>query len=62
MPASRRVSPVEREMERRRERARWPRYHQGWQLYLKAADPERAADIVVDNDDLACPRLVRTCP
>jgi uridine kinase len=49
-----------KELEQRLARARWPRYQQGWELYTKEAEPERAADLVIDNDDFAIPRLIRT--
>jgi uridine kinase len=47
-----------REMDRRLERARWPRYHDGWQLYLDSAHPMTRATMVIDNDDLPRPLLV----
>jgi uridine kinase len=47
------------EIARRLERARWPRYHEGWQLYVDEADPEAVADIVIDNDHFANPMLAR---
>jgi uridine kinase len=39
-------------------RARWPRYRDGWQLYLEEVDPRSAATLVVDNEDLRCPQVV----
>lgn len=50
------------EMDRRLARARWPRYHRGWQLYIEEVDPESLATMVVDNDDFAVPLVVRTSP
>jgi uridine kinase len=35
------------------------RYHAAARLYLAAVDPVTRADIVVDNNDLAAPRIVR---
>jgi uridine kinase len=54
------VDPVTRarELDRRLRRARWPRYRDGWQRYLDAADPARAATITVDNNDLSEPAFV----
>jgi uridine kinase len=55
------ADPAGREAEvgRRLERARWPRYAEGWQRYLDDADPLARADLVVDNDDLAIPSYHR---
>ncbi len=39
-------------------RARWPRYRQGWSMYLDALAPAESADIVVDNNDLGSPSIV----
>lgn len=47
-----------RELDRRLHRARWPRYRDGWQRYLDAADPAGAATITVDNNDFCEPRLM----
>jgi uridine kinase len=47
-----------RELDRRLRRARWPRYREGWQRYLDAADPSHAATITIDNNDFAEPTLV----
>lgn len=46
-------------LDERLDRSRWPRYRAGWSHYLDhiAAAP---ADIVIDNDDLAEPRVVAT--
>ena len=43
------------ETERRLRRARWPRYHDGWQLYLNDVGPQEHADIIVTNDDFLAP-------
>lgn len=55
------LDPTERaaELDHRLQRARWPRYRQGWQLYIDAADPRTAADVVVDNNVFAEPSIVR---
>lgn len=34
------------------------RYRQGQELYLDEARPREAASVIVDNTDLACPRIV----
>jgi uridine kinase len=49
-----------RELDRRLRRARWPRYRDGWQRYLDAANPGRAATITIDNNDFAAPALAAT--
>jgi uridine kinase len=49
----------EAEVERRLERARWPRYRDGWQRYLDDAAPSERADVIVHNDDLAAPAIRR---
>lgn len=36
------------------------RYAEGQRIYLAACDPERRADVVIDNTEPAAPRLVRT--
>lgn len=58
------VDPSHRagELDQRLQRARWPRYRHGWQLYLDAAEPETAADIVIDNNDFLAPTILRTTP
>lgn len=38
------------------------RYFGGQRLYLERCDPREAADIVVDNEDCASPRIVRDRP
>jgi uridine kinase len=43
------------EIDRRLSRARWPRYSEGWQLYVDQVDPLKAATIVIDNDELVAP-------
>ena len=55
MPAG--PSERARELDARLRRARWPRYRDGWQRYLDAADPAARADLVVDNNDVAAPLL-----
>ena len=56
------ADPAAREAEvgRRLERARWPRYREGWQRYLDDCAPIDRADVVVDNDDLAAPVVTRS--
>lgn len=49
----------QRELEQRLARARWPRYHEGWQLYLDSVDPAATATVVIDNDDFATPTIRR---
>jgi uridine kinase len=46
------------ELDARLRRARWPRYRQGWATYTEAVRPADRADLVIDNDDLAKPRLL----
>jgi uridine kinase len=55
------ADPAEREAEvgRRLERARWPRYTDGWQRYVDDCAPLERADVVLDNDDLAAPSYHR---
>jgi uridine kinase len=48
------------EMERRVQRARRDRYTQGQALYENKADPARRAMVVIDNDDFAHPRILRS--
>lgn len=47
------------ELDRRLCQARWPRYREGWQLYIDMDEPRAAADLVVDNNDFASPFVVR---
>ena len=35
------------------------RYVEGWRLYRERCRPDEAATVVVDNDDLAAPRILR---
>lgn len=53
------VDPVERaaELDRRLERARWPRYRHGWQKYIESVDPA-AATMDIDNEDLESPAII----
>jgi len=46
------------EIDARLDRARWPRYRDGWRLYVEQVDPADVATIVVDNDDFAAPRVL----
>lgn len=47
-------------IDERLSRARWPRYRDGWRTYVDATDPAGQATIVIDNNDLAAPRILRT--
>ena len=38
------------------------RYHAACRRYLDEVDPERIADVVVDNDDPSAPRIIRVVP
>jgi hypothetical protein len=53
------ADPVERaaEVDRRLERARWPRYRHGWQKYIGSVDPA-AATMDIDNEDLEAPAII----
>lgn len=46
-------------IDERLERARWPRYRSGWRHYVEQADPASKASMVIDNNDLARPRIIR---
>jgi uridine kinase len=48
------------ELDRRLDTARWPRYRHGWSAYIDNHAPRRRATIVIDNNDLARPRLLAT--
>jgi uridine kinase len=48
------------ELDRRLDLARWPRYRHGWSSYIDDLAPHHRATIVVDNNDLACPRILET--
>jgi uridine kinase len=45
-------------IDRRLDRARWPRYRQGWSVYVDTVSPSRRATVVIDNNDLGWPRLL----
>lgn len=47
------------ELDTRLRRARWPRYRDGWQMYVSAVQPASMATVVVDNNDLRTPVVVR---
>ncbi len=49
----------QQEIDRRLASARWPRYSDGWKLYCEHVRPEAMATIVIDNDDLSAPALVK---
>ena len=46
------------ELDRRLETARWPRYRHGWSSYIDNVAPHRRATFVIDNNDLARPRIL----
>ena len=46
------------ELDRRLDTARWPRYRHGWDLYISDVAPRGRATVVVDNNDLAHPRIL----
>lgn len=46
------------ELDRRLDLARWPRYRHGWFSYIDHLAPQRQATIVIDNNDLARPRIL----
>ena len=46
------------ELDRRLEVSRWPRYRRGWNSYVGTVAPATRATFVVDNNDLARPRLL----
>jgi len=46
------------EIASRIERARRHRYVEGQALYERQARPREHANIVIDNDDFACPRVI----
>ena len=48
------------EVDRRLDLARWPRYRHGWTAYVDDILPAQRATVVVDNNDLAHPRLLTT--
>lgn len=43
------------ELDARLVRARWPRYRDGWRIYVDAVQPASMATVVVDNNDLRMP-------
>lgn len=53
--------PVDRAaaLDTRLERARWPRYRTGWRIYVDADRPAENATIVIDNNNIHTPRIVR---
>ena len=48
------------EVDRRLDLARWPRYRRSWSSYVGDITPARLATVVIDNNDLASPRLLTT--
>ena len=46
------------ELDRRLDTARWPRYRHGWDRYVGDVAPVSRATVVVDNNDLAHPRIL----
>lgn len=51
-----------RELDARLARARWPRYRDGWRLYVDTARPADRATCVIDNDDVSEPRVANADP
>jgi uridine kinase len=45
------------ELDRRLERARWPRYRAGWRIYAESVQ-NTPADVVIGNEDLAAPSIL----
>ena len=39
--------------------ARWPRYRDGWRLYVESVQPAAAATGVIDNNDIGTPALLK---
>ena len=56
------LNPTKRaaELDNRLEAARWPRYRHGWSAYVDDFGPRSRATVVVDNNDLAHPRILDT--
>ncbi len=52
------VSQRAAELDRRLGTARWPRYRHGWDHYISDVTPLSRATVVVDNNDLAQPRIL----
>jgi uridine kinase len=52
------VSQRAAELDRRLNTARWPRYRHGWDRYVLDVAPRSRATVVVDNNDLAQPRIL----
>lgn len=50
-------TPRAAELDKRLERARWPRYRHGWQNYIDSIDPA-SIDILIDNEDFATPSIL----
>ena len=46
------------ELDHRLDTARWPRYRHGWDRYVGDVAPVSRATVVVDNNDLAHPRIL----
>jgi len=53
-------TPRAAELDRRLDLARWPRYRHGWSSSIDDLAPHRRATMVVDNNDLACRRILVT--
>ena len=39
--------------------ARWPRYRDGWRVYVDAVRPASSATVVIDNNDVRAPAILR---
>lgn len=46
------------DLDRRLDLARWPRYRHGWSSYVDDCAPHNRATMAIDNNDLACPRVL----
>lgn len=57
------ADPTERaeEIDRRLQRARWPRYREGWRRYVDSLPPD-GVDLVIDNEDFSNPSILARAP
>lgn len=46
-------------IDERLRQARWPRYRDGWRIYVDAVQPSATATVVIDNNDFRSPIVVR---
>lgn len=47
-------------VDERLERARWPRYRAGWRNYVEQCRPAERTEVVIDNNDLGEPHVIRS--